>query len=274
MAAKNTIPFIDIAKKDDAKSESDLTKLLQSDPGDAQASYWLAQVLFGQREAKPMNQPPAIFEYARAGLLEGPLALPPALKTDASARATRYYKAYHGSDEGWDKVAALAKANALPPADFHIDSTADIEIARIKAQEDADKADPIAALWRTIKGELTTKGDAYFNENVKDFGLPSHDGAQKFTGKLVSMKPPINPKTLVIAYKDPAGDITLTFDTPLHGKMDPGAELSFFGAAVAYQVMPTYMLTLKIGDPKTDLVGWKSLPVAPARGRATPKKQP
>ncbi len=175
---------IDMARKDDAKSESDLTKLLQSDPGDAQASYWLATVLFGQREAKPMNQPPAIFEYARAGLVDGPTALPDALKKDASARATRYYKAYHGSDEGWDKVAALAKANALPPADFTIDSTADIEIARIKAQEEADKADPVAALWRTIKDELTgPEAAAASAESVKDSGYPERRRHQKVHGQ-------------------------------------------------------------------------------------------
>ncbi len=273
--ARNVPPFIDQAKKNDAKLEADTTAILKSgDPGDAQCSVWLATVLFSQRAAKPENQPPAIFEYARAGVYDGPGALAEAARKQFLATAQKYYNAYHGSAEGWDKVAALAKANALPPADFSIDSTADIARKAAEAQAAADAADPIAALWRTVKEGLTKDGDAYW-ANVKDSGLPSPDGSKKFTGKLVSQKPALNPKTLVIAYRDPAGDITLHLETPLHGKMDPGAELSFFGVAEAYQVMPTYMLTLKIGDTKTDIEGWKSLPIAPARGRGTPvKKQP
>jgi tetratricopeptide (TPR) repeat protein len=275
MAAKNTIPYIDMQKKDDAKAESDLTKLLQSDPNDAQASYWLAQTLFGQREAKPMDQPPAIFEYARAGLVDGPTALPPALKTDANARATRYYKAYHGSDEGWDKVVALAKTNALPPPDFHIDSTADLEIARIKAQEAADAADPIAATWRQIKEGLTGPNAAAIGESLKGSGLPSNDGSKRFKGILVSQKPALNPKELIINYRDPVGDIKLVFATPLRGKMDPGAELEFWGTVKDFQTTPNFQITIEIADNKTDITGWKPLPVAaPGRGRATPKKQP
>jgi len=221
---KNVMPFIDMAKKDNEKAEADLRALLTSTPNDAQASYWLGQVLFEQREKKPENQPPAIFEYARAGQYAGPGQVQKPLQNDANMRAQRYYKAYHGSDEGWDKVVALAKTNALPPAGFHIDSTADIAIAQQKAQEAADAADPVFAIYRTVKTGLTADGDAaFFDSNVKDSGLPSPDGSKKFKGTLVSQKPALNPKTLVINYKDPAGDIILELPTPLRGKMEPGA---------------------------------------------------
>ncbi len=271
IAAENTIPYIDLQRKDDGKAESDLKKLLQSDPSDAQASSMLATLLFGQREKKPEDQPPAIFEYARAGAYDGPHAVAEALRKDAlnlSADA-KYYKAYHGSDEGWDKIVALAKANSLPPADFTILSGNEIAILDQKKKDEEDAADPVFAIWKTIKGGLTGDGDAGFFENsVKTAGLPSPDGTKKFKGKLVLQKPALNPKTLVIAYKDPAGDITLQLETPLRGKMDPGAELEFFGTATAYTKSP-FMVTLKIADPKTDLVGWKSLPIAPTPAKKT-----
>jgi hypothetical protein len=263
VTAKNVPSFIDMQKKDDAKAEADMKKVLASDPTDAQLSYWLAGVLFGQREKKPEDQPPAIFEYARAGAYDGPHAVAEALRKDALNRATRYYKAYHGSDEGWDKVLALAKTNALPPADFTILSGNEIAILEQKKKDEEDAADPVFAIWKTIKGGLTGDGDAaFFDSSVKTAGLPSPDGTKKFKGKLVSQKPALNPKTLVIAYKDPAGDITLQLETPLRGKMDPGAELEFFGEAKAYVKSP-FMLTLEVPDPKTGIVGWKSLPIAP-----------
>lgn len=275
LAARNVIPLIDIQKKDDAKAESDLTKLLQTDPTDAQASLWLAQVLFGQREKKPLNQPPAIFEFERAGVYDGPNALPEATRKQMATLAAKYYGIYHGSPEGWDKIVAMAKANALPPSDFVMKSTADLDEEKRAAQAKADADDPVFAIWRTVKDGLTGDGDVAFWESVKDSGLPSPDGSKKFTGKLVSQTPAVNPKTLVISYKDPAGDITLQLETPLRGKMEAGAELQFFGTAKAYKKSP-YMLTLAIAEPKTDIVGWKPIaapPVQKKTGAATAKKK-
>lgn len=270
LLCKNTIPFIDIQRKDMAKAEADLNKLLQSDPSDSQASYTLAGVLFEQRTQKPTNQPPAIFEYARAGAYDGPEAVAEAVRKDSMTRATRYYKAYHGADEGFDKVLALAKTNALPPADFNIKSTADLEKERLEAEAAADAADPVFAIWKQIKAGLTGDGDAaYFDSTVKDVEFPPE--GKKFKGKIVSMKPTISPKTLVMAYKDPAGDITLVLDTPLRGKMDIGSELEFEGQATAYTKAP-FMLTLKIDENKDKIIGWK--PVATPARRPVPKKQP
>src|SRR5205807_1276190 len=159
-----------------------------------------------------------------------------------------------------------AKANALPPADFTIKSTADIEREKAEAEAAADAADPVFATWKALKTGLTGDGAAAFWEQAKGSGFPSNDGSKKFKGKLVSQSPALNPKKLVINYKDAAGDITLVLETALRGKMDPGAELEFFGEATAYTPSP-FNLTLKIADPKTDLIGWKSLPIAPTPGK-------
>ena len=274
--ARRTVPYIDIQRKDDAKAEADLVKLLQTDPTDGQASLMLAQVMFGQRTTKPEKQPPAIFEFARAGTYEGPGALPAANRQQSLASATKMYGIYHGSSAGWADVVALATTNALPPAGFTIESTADLEKKRLEAEAAADAADPVFATWKTIKAGLTGDGDAaYFDANVKGAELPP--SGQKFKGKIVSMKPLSSPKTLVMAYKDPAGDITLVLETPLRGKMDIGSELEFEGEASAYTKAP-FMLTLKIGEDenKDKIIGWKPV-AAPAtlkKSGTTPKKQP
>ncbi len=270
-AAKHTIPYIDIQRKNVAKAEADLTKLLQDDPTDAQSSLMLAQVLFDERTAHPEKQPPAIFEWARAGTYDGPNALPAANRQQSLATATKMYALYHGKPDGWDAVVALAKTNALPPADFNIKSTAQLAQEAAEAAAAADAADPVFAVWKTIKAGLTGDGDAaYFEANVKDAELPPNN--QKFKGKIVSMKPAISPKTLVMAYKDPAGDITLLLDTPLRGKMDIGSELEFEGQATAYTKAP-FMLTLKIDENKDKIIGWKPIAPPPVR-RPVPKKQP
>jgi hypothetical protein len=186
------------------------------------------------------------------------------------------YGISHGSNEGWDKVAALAKTNALPPADFNIESTADLEKKRLEAEAAADAADPVFATWKTIKTGLTGDGDAaYFDNNVKTAEFPP-DG-KKFKGKIVSMTPATGPKKLVMSYKDPAGDITLVLETPLRGKMDIGSELEFEGQATAYTKAP-FMLTLSIGEDenKTKIIGWKPVAAPPTSKKTapTPKKQP
>jgi hypothetical protein len=273
--ARRTVPFIDIQRKDDAKAEADLVKLLQTDPTDGQASLMLGQVLFGEREKKPEKQPPAIFEFARAGTYAGPGALPAANRQQSLASATKMYTIYHGSNAGWADVVALATTNALPPADFSIKSTADLQREQAEAEAAADAADPVFATWKTIKAGLTGDGDAaYFDANVKTAELPP-DG-KKFKGKIVSMKPATSPKTLVMAYKDPAGDITLVLETPLRGKMDIGSELEFEGQATAYTKAP-FMLTLSIGadENKDKIIGWKPVAAPPAKKAApTAKKQP
>jgi hypothetical protein len=274
--AKHTIPYIDIQRKDNAKAEADLIKLLSADPTDAQSSFMLAGVLFGQREKNPEKQAPAIFEYARAGTYDGPNALPAANRQQSLATATKFYTLYHGSNAGWADVVALVTANALPPAGFTIKSTADIQREQAEAEAKADAEDPVFAIWKTVKTGLTGDGsDAFFESTVKDVEFPP-DG-KKFKGKIVSMKPAVAPKTLVMAYKDPAGDITLVLETPLRGKMDIGSELEFEGQASAYTKAP-FMLTLKIaeGDNKDKIIGWKPVaaPPTPKKSAPTPKKQP
>lgn len=131
------------------------------------------------------------------------------------------------------------------------------------------------ALWKTVKTGLTGDSpDQFFESSVKDSALPGKDPNDqskdlKWKGKLVSMTPAIRPKTLVLSIEKPEGDVTLTFETPLPGKMDPGAEIEFSGAAKSYTKDP-YMLTL--ASEKDQISGWKPAPAAPVKHPAAKKK--
>ena len=270
--ARHTIAQVYLARKNDQVAEEGLTKMTQRWPNDAVLDQMLARVLVAESKAKPEKYPTALFYYARSAAYDGEGALPAADKQQSLAYVTRAYKAYHGSDEGLNQVLATAKANPAPPADFKIPSTVDIAQAKADAEAKEAAANPVQAMWKTIKTGLTGDGsDAFFDGSVKDAALPGKNptsGADmKFKGKLVSMKPAIRPKQLVIAVEAPEGDVTLEFEMPLAGKMEPGAELEFSGAAKSYTKSP-FMLTLDC--EKENLVGWK--PVTPPRAPVQKKK--
>lgn len=254
--AQKTIGLIYFQKKDWPRAEAELTKSLQQDPTQGQVAYMLATAEFSQRQQDPKKQPPAIFEFARAASYDGANALPPQMRTQLAASTAKMYKQYHGGDDGFNELVAAAKTNALPPAGFAIKSTTEIEADKAAAQAAADAANPMLALWRNIREQLTADGGpGYFDGTVKDAALPGGvNNVTKFKGKIVSMTPANRPKEIQLAVEKPGvADVTLKFETALPGKMEAGEELEFEGVAKAYTKDP-FMLTLE--TEKDKIVGW------------------
>jgi len=129
-----------------------------------------------------------------------------------------------------------------------------------KKQAEADAANPLFAFWRDlVKEPLLKDGDTYF-EAMKGALLPGDPGKAKgvemFKAKLISMEPANKPKTLVLALEKPGvPDVTLTFDEPLPGTMEPGAELQFVGSPVKWNKDP-FMVTFDVDYEMKQLVGW------------------
>ncbi len=252
--AQRTIGWIAYTRKDWDKAEAELTKVLELDPKQAQVSYWLGVAILG--EAKVEKQAAALYDFARAGAYDGPGSMPAADRQQVQTYLNTVYKKYHGSDEGLPQLLAVAKNSAKPPADFKILSQADIQKQRQEAEEIAAKANPMLALWRSIKVELTGAGGAaYFENNMKDAALPGGvNGVTKFKGKIVSMTPVVRPKELLLAIESPqVADTTLKLDSALAGKMEPGEEIEFDGVAKSYTKEP-FMVTFEV--EKAKIVGW------------------
>ncbi len=201
--AQFTLGYAGVEEKDNTKAEAELIKDLQEDPTNAQASYMLATILLGEQKDHPEKMPLALFEYARAANYDGPGAMDAKTrKTVDDFLSTKAYPLYHGSAEGLPELKTLAKANALPPSpDFKIKSTVEIAEEKAKADEEKAKANPMLALWETIKAQLVgDNGPAYFDSSVKGAGLPGGaNGVMKFNGKLVSTTPETRPKELTLA---------------------------------------------------------------------------
>jgi hypothetical protein len=260
--------------KDNARAQQDLEKLLQKDPTQAAVAYDLAGTILAQAKQKPETQPMALFYYARAAAYEGPNALPAAERTKVRDYLARVYPQYHGSAQGMDQLLALAKANATPPADFKIESTADI--AQDQAKKEAEEAakNPMLTLWtKTLKENLLKPdGDMFFDMNVKDALLPGGaNGVTKFNGKIVSLTPANRPKEVVLAIeKSGVADAKLTFESALPGKMEPGEELEFEGTAKGFTKEP-FQITFEVEKEK--LVGWTGKNAPASKGKAAAKKK-
>ena len=269
-------------RKDPSRAETDLTAYLKKDPTQALTSYNLAGAILAQNQQHPEKQPLALYQFARAAAYTGPGALPAAQQRQALDYITKTYTSYHGSNQGLQELLAMAKANPFPPDGFTIKSKSDLAVEQAQQQAAADAANPQFAFWRdVVKDPLQKQGDAYF-DGMKGALLPGEygktKGVEKFKAKLISMDPPNKPKTLVLALEKPdVPDVTLKFEEPLPGTMEPGADLEFEGAPSAYTKEP-FMVTFDVDMELKQLVGWtgKNAPGSkgPAKGPAKAKSAP
>jgi tetratricopeptide (TPR) repeat protein len=261
-----TLGWVAMQRKQNETAEKYFTACLQTNPANGQVSYWLATVILAEKN--PDKNSAAIFQFARAAYLTGQGALPDQTRKEVAAYVTKLYTSYHGSADGLDEIRKIAESQAFPPPDFKVLSKAEIDLQK---EEEFRKANPMLALWQTVKSELTKpSGSTYFDSSVKGALLPGGvNGITKFKGKLVAAKPPKNPKELVLSIGDSeTGEITLVMEEPLVGSAPVGTDLEFEGIPSAFTASP-YMLTFDVENDK--LVGWPA-PSPPAKKGAGAKK--
>ena len=274
--AQRTIAWVWVQRKDDVRAEQELTKVVQADPDQPTFSYLLGVSLFNQGKKDLTKIPGALFHMARAAAYAGPAAntISAANRTAYLNGVTSIYKQYHGSDEGLPALLALAKANAMPPADFKILSVTQIDEAKFADQAAYDAAHPQQTFWRdAIRTPLTgADADSVFATNYKEAGLPPGPPASPMTmfkAKIISMTPENNPKEMTVAVFDAnIADAKLTFDPALGGTMPVGSDIEFKGTVMAFQKDP-FMVTFDIDMDKKELVGWTG--VAAKGTKAAPK---
>jgi hypothetical protein len=274
-AAQATLAWVYIQRKDHPKAETELTKYLHMDPTQGSTALSLGGELLEQNQEHPEKLPLGLYEFARAAAYDGQNSLPAASRKQALDYLTKTYTAYHGSNEGLDKLLAMAKNSAFPPEGFSIESARDIAAKKAAETENFIKAHPDLGLWQTaIKDPLTKDGgEAYFEMNMKGALLPGGaNGVQKFKAKIVSMTPETKPKQIVLALEQPnVPDVTLDLSEALPGKMEPGEELMFEGVAKSYTKQP-FMVVFDTEPDK--IVGWtgKNAPKSsPAKAKAKAK---
>ncbi len=288
--ALRTNAWIWVERKDDARAEVELTKVLQSDCDQPQWSYMMAVAKMNQyKNNKDLTKVPGgIFHQVRTAVYAGPNAAQISAANRAAylASAKSIYKQYHGSEDGFPSVEAAAKANCMPPSDFKIESITEIQTRDMQNREVWEKEHPDLAFWDNImKGPLTgASGESVFETNFKDSLIPPGPPGTPFStfkAKIISLTPETSPKEMTVAvFNGQDADAKLTFDPPLPGTMPLGSEIEFKGVPTAFQKDP-FMVTFAIDMEEKELTGWTGTgPVnakqknkaAPAKPKATPAK--
>ncbi len=258
-AAYTTLGWVAMQRKNNDVAEQNFKKALGINPNAGQLSYWLGTVILAEK--KPEKQSEALFHFARAATYDGQGALTPDGRQKIDAYLTKVYTSYHGDTSGLAEIKALAKANAMPPADFKIETAAEVAA---KKEEDLKKTNPELALWLNIKGQLLSPdGQSYFDNSMKGAAVP------KLKGWLVSADPAVKSKKLMVSMegKDQPANVTLklvgadgTTPAPLTGKPDTGVEIEFEGIGESFTKDP-FMVTFTVEKGK--ITGLKEEKVAP-----------
>lgn len=250
----STLGWIAMQRKSWGAAEGEFQKTLALDPNSAETEYFMGTAIASEKNPQKMSA--AMFYFARAATHEGPEALPPAGRQQVLDYVKKAYKGYHGSDEGFNDLVALAKAQPAPAGDYHIRTAKEIAEETQKKQEAEDAKDPQLKLWKNIKEQLGgAEGATYFESSMKGAQLPT------LKGKVVKLTPELKPKTLLLALEDgTTADATLKFEMPLAGKVDVGTELTFEGVPESYTAMP-YMVVFNVEPDK--LHGWTGKNPAP-----------
>jgi len=241
--AHNALAWAATSKKDNAATESEYKASLQADPAQSNIAAQYGKMLITEKK-----YPEGLFEYARAAQYDGPGALPAATRQQLMDYFNKAYKDFHGSDEGKDQMLAQAKSQALPPEGLQVTSAADLANKQADVLNARINSDPAFKIWYAVKQNVQDKGDAFFNEQVKEFELPGEAAPSKtFSGTVVS----VDPSKVTLGIEDPTKpDATLEFSQPLPAaamdKVKVGEKLDFSGIADSY-VKDPYMLTFK--DP-------------------------
>jgi tetratricopeptide (TPR) repeat protein len=247
----SVLGWVAMQKKDNKAAEAEFKKVLAIDPGAAQISYYLGNVIIRQSNIDKYSE--ALYSLARAVGVTGAGALQPAAKGPAQTYLKKAYEGYHGDDSGLaDLMKLAAGGKPVADADFHIRSIKEISGEAAQNEEKFKAEHPDLFFWRNvIKKALVDQGDAYFG-TLKDVSLPPDGQAFKmFKAKVVSQT---SPKELLVSIDELVGDATIKFDEPLKGEIAGGTELQFKGIVESWTKEP-FNLAFTIDDVKADITG-------------------
>jgi tetratricopeptide (TPR) repeat protein len=265
--AYRTLGWVAMQRNQNEEAEKNFVEVLKRNPADTQVSLFTGTVIARQRKLE--KQSAALYHFARAGAYDGQGALPQQLRDQMKGTFEKNYVNFHGDKEGMDKVMEAAKASALPPDDFKILSKDEILIGK---EEELKKSNPVLALWVGIKRQLQdANGAQYFDGTLKNAAIPGGvdvggTKVEKLKGTLISHKPAVNPKELVVGISSPEmSEVTIRLETPLRGKAPAGTPLEFAGAPVEFTPDP-FNLVFEVENK--DLTGWPAQAAAPKPGGA------
>jgi hypothetical protein len=234
---------------------------LEQFPDSAFIAYQLGRALRCQQATGPEKVPQALYEFARAAVLDATLGgtIDP---TGLNTYLESAYNVFHGSLEGLDQLKAMAKDTPLPPADLKIEKASVVDCGN----RGCEQTNPQLALWMKIKGTLADPNNpTYFDTELKDAALPP------LKGTLVEAKPACKSTELLVAIPlpgqqgNPVAEITLKLDAPLTSRPETGGTIQWSGVPKAFTKDP-FMLVMETEKAKVENL--KIIPCDPAARKA------
>ena len=242
--------FAALQNKDCEHAQQFLRAAVEAEPNDIQNVYPLAMSYL---TCKPPNSVNGLFFIARAvNLAAGSSGQADILKYGHSV-----YKNYHGSDEGWNDLIALAKSNPLPPAGFDI--TKYVPPTPAEQAHDLVKDKTPAQIQQLSFGEwelVLSAGTQDDQDKVWNVlkGTPLQMEGTVLTATTPVADPPSSALTVlqIAASEDDIeqkkADITITMTGAIPARTMPkeGSTLDFEGTPVSYVPAP-FMMTMEKG---------------------------
>jgi hypothetical protein len=243
--------FAALQNKDFAKAQTNLRAAVDAEPNDLQNVYPLSVAYLNSTPPDTLN---GLFYLARSiNLAQG------TAKTQLQSYGEKVYKNYHGSDDGWNDLIALAATATTPPADLATKVTKYVPPTPAQQAHDLVNGKTPDDIQKLSFGEW---------ELVLSAGTPDDQNAvwNVIHGKPLQMEGKVNavnsPTELLIAGSEDdieanRADITLTMSGPIPAARmpKPGDTFDFEGTPDSYTATPFMMmmtdgkLLKKAGEP-------------------------
>ena len=237
--AHTTVGWAQMQQKDNAGAEDSFRRVLEIDPTRAQVSYWLGQVLQGQKDTAKYDL--AFAALARAAVYEGPNALAPEGRAQIKDYAQNMLRTIYGEeslDLYWPQFEEMAKASALPSSRIELQTDAQ---RAFDAEQKSRTENPLLWKYKDLKKLLTgAQGDSTWAQL---------NGAltPKMRLYVVSSTPPERPATINLT-SEPGGqiEVVLNLENRRRTGVRAGTMLTIDGVAAGLRKDP-FRLTLNDG---------------------------
>ena len=234
--------FAALQNKDFAHAQENLRKVVDAQPNDLQNVYPLAMSYLAATPPDTLN---GLFFIARAAnLAQG------AAKQQIQSYGEKVYKNYHGSDDGWNELLAMAATATSPPADLgtkvtkYVPPTPAEQAANVVKDKTPDQIKQLSfGEWELVLSAGTPEDQAKVWDVIKNQPL-------QMEGKVIEV---VSPTELHIAASEDdieanRADVTLTMSGPIPAARMPkvGDTFDFGGTPTSYTPTP-FMMTMTNG---------------------------
>ena len=171
--------FIAMQRKNWDGAEGEFRRFMLN-PNNAQVDYSMGTVIASEKKLDKL--PVAMFYFARSATITGATALAPAAQKTALDYVQRQYKNFHGSDEGFNDLVALAKGNAAPPGGSPSRTPTRSSGSAASARTVQQGSSVRSAVGQSKDGAYRSDGANYFNM-MKGSEVPT------LKGKVIKLEP-------------------------------------------------------------------------------------